>query len=194
MGGSVALPQPTTAGMPSSRAIRSYSAITCAPSSSSARAQSIDSAIDGGFSDNPRPQLYGARFHAFLAGLETFIDLCDEPLIRLLGCRPVGVAEGVSDLLERRPGDTEAERLEALRPDREKLATPVRTRHRVHVSQYRGGITISLHLVPPTAPALDSLDLIARAVTPPGRPRRFNARFFMARAEELGVAIERGKK
>jgi 8-oxo-dGTP pyrophosphatase MutT (NUDIX family) len=32
------------------------------------------------------------------------------------------------------------------------------------------------------APALDCLDLIARAVTPPGRPRRFNARFFMARA------------
>jgi 8-oxo-dGTP pyrophosphatase MutT (NUDIX family) len=34
------------------------------------------------------------------------------------------------------------------------------------------------------APALDTLDLIARAVTPPGRPRRFNARFFMARAED----------
>ena len=33
-------------------------------------------------------------------------------------------------------------------------------------------------------PALDCLDLIARAVTLPGRPRRFNARFFMARAED----------
>jgi len=38
-------------------------------------------------------------------------------------------------------------------------------------------------------PALDSLDLIARAVTPPGRPRRFNARFFMARAEDASGEI-----
>ena len=39
------------------------------------------------------------------------------------------------------------------------------------------------------APALDCLDLIARAVTPPGRPRRFNARFFMARAEDAAGDI-----
>src|SRR4029079_18088046 len=42
------------------------------------------------------------------------------------------------------------------------LTTSAGTRHRVHVSQYRGGMTISLHLVPPAAPALDSLGL------PPG--------------------------
>jgi len=34
-------------------------------------------------------------------------------------------------------------------------------------------------------PALDKIDYIARAVTPPGRPRRFDARFFMADAEHL---------
>jgi len=39
------------------------------------------------------------------------------------------------------------------------------------------------------APALDCLDFIARAVTPPGRPRRFNARFFMARAEDAAGEI-----
>ena len=36
-------------------------------------------------------------------------------------------------------------------------------RQRVHISQHRGGMTISLHLVPPEAPALDSLGLPADA-------------------------------
>ena len=34
-------------------------------------------------------------------------------------------------------------------------------------------------------PALDKIDYVARAVTPPGRPRRFDARFFMVDAEHL---------
>ncbi len=39
------------------------------------------------------------------------------------------------------------------------------------------------------APALDRLDYIYRAVTPPGLPRRFNARFFLARAEDARGAL-----
>lgn len=40
------------------------------------------------------------------------------------------------------------------------------------------------------APALHHLDYIARAVTPPGRPRRFNARFFMMDAEAVSGTMK----
>ena len=39
------------------------------------------------------------------------------------------------------------------------------------------------------APALDKLDYIYRAVTPPGLPRRFNARFFLARADDASGTL-----
>ncbi|HEY3694582.1 NUDIX hydrolase [Phenylobacterium sp.] len=39
-------------------------------------------------------------------------------------------------------------------------------------------------------PDLDALDLVARAITPPALPKRFDARFFMADAERL-LTLER---
>jgi len=44
------------------------------------------------------------------------------------------------------------------------------------------------------APALDELDYLCRAITPPYRPKRFNARFFIARADALeGAAADRSE-
>ena len=40
------------------------------------------------------------------------------------------------------------------------------------------------------APALDRLDYIYRAVTPPGLPRRFNARFFIAQAADASGRLD----
>jgi 8-oxo-dGTP pyrophosphatase MutT (NUDIX family) len=42
------------------------------------------------------------------------------------------------------------------------------------------------------APALDGLSYVYRAVTPPGRPRRFNARFFVTEAERVHGDMDEG--
>lgn len=42
-----------------------------------------------------------------------------------------------------------------------------------------------LRLGGPAGPELDKLSFVARAITPPNRPRRFDARFFMADAEAV---------
>jgi 8-oxo-dGTP pyrophosphatase MutT (NUDIX family) len=41
-------------------------------------------------------------------------------------------------------------------------------------------------------PKLDALDYIARAITPPNRPRRFDARFFMADASAIADELDAG--
>jgi hypothetical protein len=39
-------------------------------------------------------------------------------------------------------------------------------------------------------PKLSSLSLFARAITPPGRPRRYDTRFFCVAAEEIGHTVD----
>ena len=40
-------------------------------------------------------------------------------------------------------------------------------------------------------PTPDALTYVARAITPPGRPRRFDTRFFVAPLESVGGKVER---
>ena len=43
---------------------------------------------------------------------------------------------------------------------------------------------------PASTPALDAIDFLARAITPPGRPRRFDARFLIADASSIAGRVE----
>jgi 8-oxo-dGTP pyrophosphatase MutT (NUDIX family) len=61
-----------------------------------------------------------------------------------------------------------------------KRETASRTRSAVWRSFFAQGVT----------PHLESLDFVARAITPPGRPRRFDARFFMADAGEIAAGLD----
>lgn len=55
------------------------------------------------------------------------------------------------------------------------IARPPRTRSVAWAAFLRHGVS----------PSLEILDFIARAITPPGSPRRFDTRFFMASAEHI---------
>jgi 8-oxo-dGTP pyrophosphatase MutT (NUDIX family) len=60
-----------------------------------------------------------------------------------------------------------------------KRRTAVRTRSAAWQRFFSHGVS----------PRLEALDFVARAITPPGRPRRFDARFFMADADEIGAEL-----
>ena len=60
-----------------------------------------------------------------------------------------------------------------------RIAAPSRSADRLGDDFWRSFRTAGV------APALDQLFYFARAITPPGRPRRFDARFFLVDADEI---------
>jgi len=62
----------------------------------------------------------------------------------------------------------------------ERTAKPPRTRAPAWSKFFAHGVV----------PRLDVLDLVARAVTPPGRTRRFDARFFMVESDAIAHALD----
>jgi 8-oxo-dGTP pyrophosphatase MutT (NUDIX family) len=124
------------------------------------------------------------RRHVFLPGRLVFpggrVDAADRRLAVATDFRPeVGarVAAGIG------PERARALGLAAIRETfeeagvlvGERYPNPPRTRSDSWRRFFAHGVT----------PRLEALDFVARAVTPPGSPRRFDARFFMAGAEHI---------
>jgi 8-oxo-dGTP pyrophosphatase MutT (NUDIX family) len=62
----------------------------------------------------------------------------------------------------------------------ERLQSAPRTRSQAWARFFARGVV----------PKLEKLEFVARAVTPPGYPRRFDARFFMANAEDIAETLD----
>jgi 8-oxo-dGTP pyrophosphatase MutT (NUDIX family) len=99
--------------------------------------------------------------------------------------RPVDLSPAVAAKLERgaSPGRARALAMAAVRETFEEAGMILGAEHGERVR------TGSVHWKPFYAtglvPALDKLEYIARAITPPGRPRRFDTRFLMVDADHL---------
>jgi 8-oxo-dGTP pyrophosphatase MutT (NUDIX family) len=129
--------------------------------------------------------------HAFLPGRFVFpggrLDVADQRLAIETDLRPdvkAKVAAGTTSARARGLG------LAAVRETFEetgllvgrRIDVPIRTRSPPWRRFFAHGIV----------PRLEALEFVARAITPPGRSRRFDARFFMADATEIALALDAG--
>lgn len=137
--------------------------------------------------DGPAPQvLMGRRGggHAFMPDKWVFpggrVDRGDARAPAATELRPE-VAAKLALTAPRRPALPRALALAAVRETFEEagllLATPVAPRPAA--DPWRPYLALG------AAPDLSALSFVARAITPPYRPRRFDARFFMAEADRL---------
>lgn len=103
--------------------------------------------------------------------------------------RPIDLQPGVAAKLERAssPARARALAMAAVRETFEEAGMLLAAEHETRIR------TGSPHWKPFYAsglvPALDKLEYIARAITPPGRPRRFDTRFLMVDADHLRGSV-----
>jgi 8-oxo-dGTP pyrophosphatase MutT (NUDIX family) len=127
--------------------------------------------------------------HAFLPGRFVFpggrLDVSDQRLATGTDLRPevlVKVATGTTTSRARGLG------LAAVRETFEETGILVGTKKRATVRTRSA--TWRRFFSHGVSPHLEALDFVARAITPPGRPRRFDARFFMADASEIAAELD----
>jgi 8-oxo-dGTP pyrophosphatase MutT (NUDIX family) len=130
-----------------------------------------------------------AKGHVFLPGRFVFpggrMDVTDLRLAIATDLRPevrAKVAAGIT------PTRARGLALAAIRETFEETGLVVGTRTSA-VLKTRSGVWRHF-FAQGVRPNLEALDFIARAITPPGRPRRFDARFFMVDAEHIAAALD----
>jgi 8-oxo-dGTP pyrophosphatase MutT (NUDIX family) len=130
--------------------------------------------------------------HAFLPGHFVFpggrLDVADQRLSVATDLRPevlAKVAAGTTTSRARGLG------LAAVRETFEETGILVGRKHDARL--HTGSAPWRRFFSHGVSPHLETLDFIARAITPPGRPRRFDARFFMADASEIAVDLDLSK-
>ncbi len=142
--------------------------------------------------DAGAPRILMGRRHASMAfhpGKYVFpggrIDPCDQRIAAGGELKPEVMAKLARDIA---PARARGLALAAIRETFEEtgvlLGTQTRRTPRTRAS---GWARFFAHGV---APELDRLDYIGRAITPPNRTRRFDARFFMADAEAIALSLD----
>ena len=127
--------------------------------------------------------------HAFLPGRFVFpggrLDVSDQRLAVDTDLRPEVLAKvAAGTTTSRARGLALAAVRETFEETGTLVGTKKATRSRTRSPTWQAFLTHGV------TPHLEALDFIARAITPPGRPRRFDARFFMADAEEIAAALD----